>query len=149
MTLQLAVRSYAYSLSRPLQTAAGRWQRREGWLLRLSCAVSGRVGWGEVAPMDVEQRFACARALGQWTRSAHVECNRNQLEDLLPTLPAEVRFALGAALAELDEVVQVWLPAPRSACLLPAGAAVLPILDQLLATHPVGEPITCKPRTLL
>ena len=144
MTLQLAVRSYAYSLSRPLQTAAGRWQRREGWLLRLSCAVSGRVGWGEVAPMDVEQRFACARALGQWTRSAHVECNRNQLEDLLPTLPAEVRFALGAALAELDEVVQVWLPAPRSACLLPAGAAMLPILDQLLATHPVGEPITVK-----
>ena len=144
MSLQLAVRPYAYSLSRPLQTAAGLWQRREGWLLRLSCEVSGHVGWGEVAPMDPAHRLACERALSRWTQSADVQCSRNQLEERLPTLPAEVRFAFGAALAELDGVVQVWLPAPRSACLLPAGAAMLPMLEQLLATHPVGEPITVK-----
>ena len=47
MTLRLAIRSYAYSLLRPLRTASGAWQQREGWLLRLTCAISGRVGWGE------------------------------------------------------------------------------------------------------
>ncbi|MAD67911.1 O-succinylbenzoate synthase [Synechococcus sp. BIOS-U3-1] len=144
MTLQLAIRSYAYSLSRPLRTASGAWQLREGWLLRLTCAISGQVGWGEVAPLDPEHRPACARALSPWQNAEGVECKRDQLEALLPKLPAEVGFALGASLAELDGVVPSWLPAPSSACLLPAGPAMLPTLDQLLATHPVGEPITVK-----
>lgn len=144
MTLQLALRSYAYSLSRPLRTASGAWQQREGWLLRLTCAISGRVGWGEVAPLDPGDRPACEQALSRWQNTVDVECKRDQLEALLPQLPAEVAFALGAALAELDGVVQSWLPAPSSACLLPAGPAMLSMLDQLLATHPIGEPITVK-----
>ena len=144
MALQLAIRSYAYSLSRPLRTASGAWQQREGWLLRLTCAISGRVGWGEVAPLDPADRPACMRALSQWQNFVDMECKRDQLEALLPKLPAEVAFALGAALAELDGLVQAWLPAPSSACLLPAGPAMLTTLDQLLATHPVGHPITVK-----
>ena len=144
MTLQLAIRSYAFSLTRPLQTASGVWQRREGWLLRLSCSISGRVGWGEVAPLDPQHRPACARVITRWENPGGVECHRDQLEALLPTLPAEVGFGLGASLAELDGDVQAWLPAPSSACLLPAGPSMLPMLDQLLATHPVGEPITVK-----
>jgi len=144
MTLQLAVRSYVHALSRPLRTAAGIWQQRTGWLLRLTCAVSGRVGWGEVAPLQPTDRLACERALSRWRNAADATCNRDQLEALLPMLPAAVAFALGAALAELDGLVQAWLPAPRSACLLPAGEAMLPMLDQLLADHPVDEPITLK-----
>ena len=144
MTLRLAIRSYSYSLLRPLRTASGAWQQREGWLLRLTCAISGRVGWGEVAPLDPEHRPVCARALTRWQNSGDVECERDQLESLLPTLPAEVGFALGASLAELDGVVQAWLPAPSSACLLPAGSSMLPMLDQLLATHSVDEPLTVK-----
>ncbi|WP_114993871.1 o-succinylbenzoate synthase [Synechococcus sp. UW179A] len=144
MALQLAIRSYAYSLSRPLRTASGAWQQREGWLLRLTCGISGRVGWGEVAPLDPAHRPACERALSRWQNSVNTECKRDQLEALLPKLPVEVAFALGAALAELDGLVQAWLPAPSSACLLPAGPAMLSMLDQLLATHPVGDPITVK-----
>ena len=144
MRLQLAIRSYAYRLNRPLRTASGAWQQREGWLLRLTCMNSARVGWGEVAPLELTDRLACERALSRWQNAADATCNRDQLEALLPTLPAAVSFALGASLAELDGGVQTWLPAPRSACLLPAGKAMLPMLDQLLEDHPVDEPITLK-----
>lgn len=144
MTLHLEVRSYAYALSRQLKTATGSWQQREGWLLRLTCETSGRVGWGEVAPLDLGNHLACERALTRWKNSRDKKCNRDQLEELLPTLPAEVGFALGSSLAELDGVVQAWLPAPRSACLLPAGVAMLSMLEQSLAACPDDELITFK-----
>ena len=144
MRLQLGIRSYAFQLNRPLRTASGVWQQREGWLLRLTCAMSGRVGWGEVAPLDPRNRPVCAQALLPWQNAVDVECHRDQLEAQLPKLPAEVAFALGASLAELDGVIQAWLPAPSSASLLPAGPAMLSTLEQLLTTDPSGEHITVK-----
>jgi len=90
--------------------------------------------------------------------------SREQLEEALPTLPGSLAFAIGAALAELDGLggeaaegglaeledwadeaaggglaagwlAEGWLPAPPSAWLLPAGAAVLPALEEALSSN--------------
>jgi O-succinylbenzoate synthase len=89
--------------------------------------------------------------------------SRQQLEEALPTLPGSLAFGIGAALAELEGwagkaargglaeledlageapggglaagwLTTGWLAAPPSAWLLPAGAAVLPALEEALAT---------------
>ena len=62
MELRLQIKPYAFQLSRPLQTATGVLQQRRGWLLRLQDA-AGRLGWGEVSPLDVQQLKLCQDAL--------------------------------------------------------------------------------------
>ena len=62
MVLALQVRPFAFPLHRPLRTASGVLQERRGWLLRLQ-AENGRIGWGEVAPLEASEQPACARAL--------------------------------------------------------------------------------------
>ena len=144
MTLQLTFRSYSFALTRPLKTASGCLRQRHGWLLRLSCMDSGRVGWGEVATLTPADRQACERTLGIWSNSIDARCSRDRLEGLVPTLPAAMAFAIGAALAELDGVAGPWRSAPRSAELLPAGDAMIPALDRLLAMHSAPDAITVK-----
>ena len=90
--------------------------------------------------------------------------SRQHLEEALPTLPGSLAFAIGAALAELEGwageaargglaeledlageaagggsaggwLADGWLPAPPSAWLLPAGASVLPALEEALASN--------------
>ena len=138
MTLQLAFRPYAFDLSRPLVTSRGSWQRRRGWLLRIVDSGSGSMGWGEVSPLDPGGQHRCAHVLSAW--SLNVCRSRQALEVLLPSLPAALAFAIGAALAELDGVVgdahangQRWRPPPPSAQLLPAGHAMPAALEALLA----------------
>lgn len=156
MTLQLVFRPYAFQLTRPLVTSRGSWQRRRGWLLRIVDPGSGLAGWGEVSPLDPGDQRCCERVISAW--SLHVCRSSEELEALLPSLPAALAFAIGAALAELDGVVgdahangQRWRPPPRSAQLLPAGHAMPAALEALLAQHgeasgesPMVESLTLK-----
>ena len=155
MTLQLAFRPYAFDLSRPLVTSRGSWQRRRGWLLRIVDSGSGSMGWGEVSPLDPGGQHRCEHVLSAW--SLNVCRSRQALEVLLPSLPAALAFAIGAALAELDGVVgdahangQRWRPPPPSAQLLPAGHAMPAALEALLAQHGEvsGEACRVEPLTL-
>ena len=139
MRLSLALRPYGFALSRPLTTASGSWQQRDGWLLRMVCPQTGRVGWGEVAPLQPQERRACERALADWQQTAEVEVHRDQLEVVLPQLPPAVAFAVGAALAELEVDLGPWHPIPPAAHLLSAGPEMLPELERLLAS-PVAAP---------
>ncbi|MEB3360899.1 MAG: o-succinylbenzoate synthase [Synechococcaceae cyanobacterium] len=131
-------RPYRFRLPRALVTAHGALQQRQGWLLRLRGPHG--LGWGEAVawPEDrTGQPKALAPPQGAW--------RREELEGLLPSLPAPLACAVGAALAELDgePVAQDggWLPAPASAWLLPAGEAALPALTECLerwARNPAG-----------
>ena len=137
MELRLQIKSYAFKLNRPLHTAAGVLQHRRGWLLRLEDS-AGRLGWGEVSPLEAEQHEACHSALVRMMELG-VVWTVSSLEHLLATVPAALAFAIGAALAELDgQLGSVssagWLQAPRSAFLLPAGVAMRDALDRLLSS---------------
>jgi len=153
MSLQLEFRPYAFDLSRPLVTSRGSWQRRRGWLLRILDSGSGSTGWGEVSPLDPVERRCCERVLRAWT--LHLCRSREELDALLPTLPAALVFAIGAALAELDGVVgdahgQCWCPPSQSAQLLPAGHAMPAALEALLVQQgeASGESCGVVPLTL-
>lgn len=132
--LQLQWRTFAFALPQPLRTARGMLTQKRGWLLRLQAA-DGRVGWGEAAPLELdgpEAWEACRACLA----NLRGELVRRELELLLtrPSTPPCLAFAVGAALAELDGLIppEGWLPAPPSAALLPAGAAMPEALDRLL-----------------
>ena len=155
--LTLDWRPFRFALPRALVTAAGALQGRAGWLLRLQSS-DGGLGWGEAAPLEpAEGRrggapAACADTL-EACRGAIAELgpslSRQQLEEALPTLPGSMAFAIGAALAELEGLAgeaaggglaagwlaKGWLAAPPSAWLLPAGASVLPALEEALANN--------------
>ena len=147
MELRLQIKPYGFQLNRPLHTAAGVLQHRRGWLLRLEDS-AGRLGWGEVSPLEAEQHEDCQSALVRmmdlgvvWTVSS--------LEHLLASVPAALAFALGAALAELDGQLGSassagWLQAPTSAFLLPAGVAMRDALDCLLTSVDPNLPFTLK-----
>ena len=147
MELRLQIKPYGFNLNRPLHTAAGVLQHRRGWVLRLEDS-AGRLGWGEVSPLEAEQHEACQAALVRmmglgvvWTVSS--------LEHWIATGPAALAFAIGAALAELDGELGSassagWLQAPMSAFLLPAGVAMRDVLDRLLASVDPNLPFTLK-----
>jgi len=126
--LQLAWRPFSFALPRSMVTAHGALAQRRGWLLRLQ-ASDGRVGWGEAAPL-----------VGEAPHPEHLGgcIERPELEQRLAGLPASLACACGMALAELDGLGSAqsggWLPAPPSAHLLPAGEAMLPALEQALAS---------------
>ena len=127
--LRLQRRRFRFALLQPLRTAAGELRERCGWLLRLDDD-QGAVGWGEVAPLQPQQRSICEDALA----SLPDAFPQAQLEALLQDAPGAVGFGLGAALAELQGLVgaaspQGWLKAPPPAFLLPAGEAMLTALD--------------------
>jgi len=145
MPLQLQWRRFRFSLQRPLRTAAGVIEDREGWLLRIE-ASDGALGWGEVAPLDPAEQSPCAAGLEQLTGQL---LHRSQLEQRLPSLSPALGFGVGAALAELDGLVgssgrQGWLSAPRSAELLPAGERMLPQLEHLLEQRGRQRELTLK-----
>jgi len=148
MGLRLDIRPYAFALTRPLQTAAGAWQQRRGWLLRIQDGC-GRCGWGEVSPLTPQRHGRCGRWLTEQRNGAAALASVDAVEQLLEGSPAEVAFGLGAALAELQGLVvadgdDAWLAAPASARLLPAGQAMPEALDQLLAQASAQAPLTVK-----
>ena len=149
--LNLHWRPFRFALPRALVTAHGALQERAGWVLRLQSS-DGRLGWGEAAPLEpAEDRRGGAPAGGgnglEKCRATIVQLgpclSQQQLEEALPKLPGPLAFAIGAALAELEGLAGEpavgglaagWLAAPPSAWLLPAGAAVLPALEEALAS---------------
>lgn len=146
--LRLQIRPYAFALTRPLQTAVGAWQQRRGWLLRIDDDC-GRCGWGEVSPLTPPQQVHCGRWLAEQLHAPAWFASVEEVELLLVSCPAEVAFALGAALAELQGVVGAhsslgWLPAPASARLLPAGLAMPAALSEVLALLPADGALTFK-----
>lgn len=150
--LTLEWRPFRFALPRALVTAQGALQERAGWLLRLR-ASDGRLGWGEAAPLElgVGLRGGAPGACGDTLEACRAtiaelgpSLSRQQLEEALPTLPGSLAFGIGAALAELEGwageaarggLAEGWLAAPPSAWLLPAGAAVLPALEEALASN--------------
>ena len=147
MELRLQIKPYGFNLNRPLHTAAGVLQHRRGWVLRLEDSV-GRLGWGEVSPLEAEQYEACQAALVRMMELG-VVWTVSSLEHWIATGPAALAFAIGAALAELDGELGSassggWLQAPMSAFLLPAGVAMRDSLDRLLASVDPNLPFTLK-----
>lgn len=147
MELRVQIRPYAFKLTRPLQTATGVLEQRRGWLLRVESS-AGRLGWGEVSPLDLQQLEACQEAMVPMMEPG-VVWTTSELERLLVAGPAALAFALGAALAELDGELGSascvgWLQAPPSAFLLPAGAAMQDALDRLLSSVNCSLPFTLK-----
>ena len=117
---------------------------RSGWLLRLESR-GGRIGWGEVSPLDQALLPRCRREL----ETLPSPLTRETLEPLLPRLSGAIGFGLGGALAELDGLVgdrarRGWLMAPQGAELLPAGGLMLPHLDRLLEQRGRRRALTLK-----
>ena len=144
MRLRLEWRPFRFALRQPLRTSRAWLQERSGWLLRLE-DVDGRCGWGEVAPLDPALSPVCETQLCSLAPSL----TREQLDPGLIHVAAPLAFGLGAALAELDGLVgerstKGWLPSPPSALLLPAGGAMLEVLEQLLRTPRIDTPLTVK-----
>ena len=144
MDLQLQIRPFRFALTQPLRTAAGVLRDRCGWLLRLESR-GGRIGWGEISPLDQALLPHCQRELEELPRPL----TRQTLEPLLPRLSGAIGFGLGGALAELDGLVgdrarRGWLMAPPGAELLPAGGLMLPQLEQLLEQRGRHRALTLK-----
>ena len=144
MDLQLQIRPFRFALIQPLRTAAGVLRERSGWLLRLESR-GGRIGWGEVSPLDQALLPRCRREL----ETLPSPLTRETLEPLLPRLSGAIGFGLGGALAELDGLVgdrarRGWLMAPQGAELLPAGGLMLPHLDRLLEQRGRRRALTLK-----
>jgi O-succinylbenzoate synthase len=144
--LRLAWRPFHFRLPRAMVSAHGTLEQRRGWLLRLEDG-EGRLGWGEAAPIAWQQSGPdggarpwatdCPWALAAAALAALPQrLARPELECRLPQLPAPLAFALGLALAEIDGLGAAaaggWRPAPASAVLLPAGAAMPAALEAAL-----------------
>ncbi len=130
--LQLSWRPYRFVLPRSLITSRGDLVVRSGWLLRL-VGPDAAPAWGEVAaPLLQPPDPALAAAVA----ALPAELEREALEQRLLQLPMPLACGLGMALAELDGLGSAaqggWRQAPPSAWLLPAGAAALAVLDQVL-----------------
>lgn len=167
MKLGLHWQPFDLALAVPLVTARGSLRRKRGWLLRLeptsrcdrASGVGADQGWGEASPLPFaadpgapEQELA---RLAEAIAALGSSIERPELEARLPSLPATLAFALGAALGEVQGLVGGaaggWLPPPASAQLLPAGPAALTALERTLASHPLsqqgqegGLPLTLK-----
>lgn len=114
------------------------------------------LGWGEAAPLCFTTATAQERQrqLAAAIKSLGRALPRQALEASLPSLPPELAFALGLALAEADGLVGAaaggWLAAPPSAVLLPAGEAAVTALAAALDRPAVpldrtaAPPFTCK-----
>ena len=144
MDLQLQIRPFRFALTKPLRTAAGVLRDRCGWLLRLESR-DGRIGWGEISPLDQALLPRCRREL----EALPSPLTRQTLEPLLPRLSGVIGFGFGGALAELDGLAgdcarRGWLMAPPGAELLPAGGLMLSHLERLLEQRGRRRALTLK-----
>ena len=78
MTLRLQRRRFRFALLQPLRTAAGELRERCGWLLRLDDD-QGAVGWGEVAPLQLQQFMACEQACLLYTSPSPRDRTRSRM----------------------------------------------------------------------
>ena len=129
MRLSLAIKPFSFQLRRPLNTSQGVLKERQGWLLKLEDAY-GNNGWGEVSPLNPDEMTRCEKNLNKIKDTPF----RDEIEEKIVEESGAFGFGLGAALAELDNLIglqnkQGWLKAPKSAILLPNKKSLLPTLS--------------------
>lgn len=129
---RFAHKTYRLPLRAPWRTAHGRWTEREGIIVRLENE-SGRVGFGEIAPIPWFGTETLAEA-EEICRKFGTQVDAAQLDEV-PERFGCVRFALAAARAGqchiTDGTAGQRLPV---AALLPAGREALPMLRAKLET---------------
>lgn len=122
MRFLLQYRRYALPFRAPVRTAHGVWPVREGVIVRLEDA-SGRVGWGEAAPVPgfgtetVEEDAGFLLGMGE-------RIGAIALDTVPPAMPC-LRRALGSACAGAVADQTASPPYLPVAALLPAGKAAL------------------------
>ncbi|BBL86100.1 putative O-succinylbenzoate synthase (chromatophore) [Paulinella micropora] len=143
--IQVQWRCFRFNLPTPMITAGSDLIKRSGWLLRLENA-DGDIGWGEVAPLENDDRVRenIATLINIMTNLY----TKQQLTNLSKGAPPALRFGIGCALAELEDDIhkphETWLDSPLSAWLLPSGLSALDSLLKIQEYHPQGVPITLK-----
>src|SRR5258708_4847581 len=98
MPYRFSAKTYRLPLRAPLRTAHGAWTEREGILVRLEDE-TGRVGYGEVAPLPwfgTETLVEAQEVCGKFGASV-----TDELLDAVPARFGCVRFALACARAEV------------------------------------------------
>ncbi len=127
MVYQFSHKAYRLPLHPPLRTAHGAWTEREGLIVRLADE-SGRVGFGEIAPLPWFGTETLAEA-EEICRKLGDKVDDTRL-DGVPEHFGCVRFALAEA-RELPAKVATGRRLPVAA-LLPAGREALPLLRDKL-----------------
>ncbi len=124
MNLQVAYRPYRREFLRPLRTAHGEWNVREGFLVRLASETS--VAYGEIAPIPdfgTETVERAARFLEQWAADPIV----------MPSGLPCCTFALTAAMQQLKQPASTDSRDYPVAGLLPAGTDAAAVAKKKLA----------------
>ncbi len=132
MCLSLKIKPFSFELTRPLKTSQGVIYTRKGLLINLKNK-NGDTGWGEVAPIDqseLEQSRKILNTLG-------LSPSRAQIENEISIWPGSLAFGIGAALAEVDHLIDFRsninnFESPESAFLLPPGDSLIQYLEAIL-----------------
>lgn len=121
MPYKLQFQVYQYPFYPPLQTRYGIWEQREGIILRLSDE-TGRVGWGEIAPLPWFGSETLAQAV-EYCRQSSTEINESDLWAIPDSLSA-CQFGFHSAWEDLQNPSPP-LTTPAFSALLPAGEEAL------------------------
>ncbi len=125
MSYRFSFKTYRLPLKTPLRTAHGWWAEREGFLVRLEDE-SGRVGFGEIAPIP----WFGTETLSEVEEICRKFSDRvsDEILDNTPERMGCVRFALGQAREQRAEnTISNRLPV---AALLPAGRDALRVFPE-------------------
>lgn len=124
MSYQLQFKQYQYSFRHPLKTHYGIWQKREGIILCLSDR-TGRVGWGEIAPIPWFGSETLEAALA-FCQQLEGQVSDRDIAKIPDTLPA-CQFAFESALTQLNSEAKVHSEKDtlNYSYLLPAGEGAL------------------------
>ncbi len=132
MDLNIKTKKFCFSLSKDLKTSQGILKNKEGWLIRIT-SNDGKIGWGEVSPIEEKELSKCKRILSEINPHA----NREELEENIKLLPKSLGFGLGSALAEIDSEIgegskEGWLKTNKSALLLTLNNSTIDYINNLL-----------------
>ncbi len=135
MNLSLQIKSFSFELLRSLKTSQGVLTKKEGWLLHLQ-SDSGKSGWGEIAPIHQEKLKICDEII----KNLGNNFSRETLEKKLKYFPPSIGFGFGAALAEIDSLIDFgssknWSKISQTAFLLPTDQSLISKLDSTLKNH--------------
>ena len=132
MSLKLDIKPFSFRLVKAIKTSQGNLKQKKGWLLRIENSL-GICGWGEVSPFNNTEINQCEAILA----NLHKTTSRQELENGIKFWPGSLAFGIGAALAEIDGLIEskgkkVWLKAPPSSILLPQSQSLLDSIDLLI-----------------
>ncbi len=145
MLLTLHIKPFSFRLNQTLETSQGVLKGKKGWLLHLENS-RGEHGWGEVSPFKISELALCQKIL----KNIGPKTSREKLEAEIANWPGALAFGIGAALAELDGLInstskEDWLTPPESAILLPSNQSVLHAIDLIRINQETpNNPFTLK-----